>query len=517
MTDVLFSPAAAAAFELLVRATLLIAAAWAGAAALRAAGASAAARHMAWLLGIAALLALPLLWWLAPALLLPILPESASLSALAAPPPAAASPAIEGSAAPASPFGWLGLLALGYALVAAFLLLRIAFARCLLARLWSESESVPDRDWRNLLSALSLEIGLPRPVELRIASGPFMPMTWGTLAPKVLLPAESLSWSPERRRLVLLHELAHVSRRDSLSRSIASLACALYWFHPGAWFAARRLGIEQEHAADDRVLLAGGSAPAYARSLLHLATPPDARLSPAHAASMAGMYQLERRLLSIVNPAPRDRPTAWFFASSALTASLATVAIASAIPVASSPLPSHPPRVAAAPAGGALHARAETEKVTAGAPGEAADPPESAPAALGAQPLSRRVSPYGRAEAQRANLEPDAGSGAGQAPNAQAAEHGDPAASGLALTGPTSPAIPVQSTLLIVPSAASGLEARAADRSPFRLASYEAPAPSAASANVPRALVDGMPVKSNRIASWKRFSLSSSWAQPSLP
>ena len=50
-----------AEFGLALRATLLIGAAWAAAAVLRTAGASAATRHVAWLLGIVALLALPLL------------------------------------------------------------------------------------------------------------------------------------------------------------------------------------------------------------------------------------------------------------------------------------------------------------------------------------------------------------------------------------------------------------------------------------------------------------------------
>jgi beta-lactamase regulating signal transducer with metallopeptidase domain len=330
VTPVLFLAGAAAALELLVRATLLIGGAWAAAAALRAIGLSAAARHMAWLLGIAALLALPLLWWLAPALRLPILPEAAAASAPSAAPLSAFAPS---AFAPPLPGQWAGLLLLAWAFVAAFLLLRIAVARRVLARVWREAEPAPEPAWEQLLFSLSLEMRLPRPVELRIAGGPAMPMTWGTLAPRILLPAEARTWSHGRRRLVLLHELAHVARRDSLSRSVASLACALYWFHPGAWFAARRMFMEQEHAADDRVLAAGGSARAYARSLLHLATPAGDGFRPAHAAGMAGMYQLERRLVSIIEPARRDRPTRAFLSSSALLASLATLVVAAGVPV----------------------------------------------------------------------------------------------------------------------------------------------------------------------------------------
>src|ERR1700741_3197013 len=100
------SVAGAAELGLVLRATVLIGAAWAAAAMRRRARASAATRHMAWLLGIAALLALPLIWWLLPPLRLPILqPETVSAAATAFAPPAAAAPPGT-SAAPA----WGGLL-----------------------------------------------------------------------------------------------------------------------------------------------------------------------------------------------------------------------------------------------------------------------------------------------------------------------------------------------------------------------------------------------------------------------
>jgi beta-lactamase regulating signal transducer with metallopeptidase domain len=327
---------------LLVRSTLLIGAAWAAAAALRKAGASAAARHMAWLLGIAALLALPVIWWLVPALRLPILPAEAATAAAAAVSLPASAPTPFVTAGPTSPeaaglSAWSVLLPLFYALGAATLLLRLVVGRRMLARLWSDAGPVADPDLEKLLTGLSREMRLTRQVELRIARGPAVPMTWGTLKPKILLPAEAWEWPFERRRLVLLHELAHVARRDSLSRSLASLVCALYWFHPGAWLAARRMRMEQEHAADDRVLMAGGSPKAYALSLLHLARGAGSGPQFAQAAAMAGMYQLERRLVAITGASRRNRPGAVFLSSSALLGGLTTFFVAAGVPVGATP------------------------------------------------------------------------------------------------------------------------------------------------------------------------------------
>ena len=39
-----------------------------------------------------------------------------------------------------------------------------------------------------------------------------MPLTFGTLAPAIVLPASADEWTEERRRAVLLHELAHIAR-----------------------------------------------------------------------------------------------------------------------------------------------------------------------------------------------------------------------------------------------------------------------------------------------------------------
>lgn len=309
----------------LLRATLLMGGAWAFAATLRKAGASAAARHTAWLFGIAALLVLPLLRWLGPILRLPILPAEI---------PSAAAPL--GAIPPGSPSEGSGtLLLVVYALGVGILLLRLVIGRRMLARLWREALGGKE-PWERLVASLSSEIGLRRRVELRIARLPVMPMTWGTLAPRMLLPPEAATWSLERRRLVLLHELAHVARRDSLSRSVASLACALYWFHPGIWLAARQMRLEQEHAADDRVLAAGGSAQAYARNLLHLAKGIGEALQPGQAAAMVGICQLERRLASITGPARRDRPSTIFLSSSALLAAFATLIVAASVPVSQS-------------------------------------------------------------------------------------------------------------------------------------------------------------------------------------
>jgi DUF4097 and DUF4098 domain-containing protein YvlB len=107
----------------------------------------------------------------------------------------------------------------------------------------------------------------------------------------------------------LQHELAHVARHDYLMQLMASVTCALYWCHPGVWYAARRLRNESERACDDAVLARGTPAADYAAHLLSVATGSRAlRLTGAVAIGMARQSALEGRLLAALNPSIARSP-----------------------------------------------------------------------------------------------------------------------------------------------------------------------------------------------------------------
>src|SRR4051794_8922157 len=133
-----------------------------------------------------------------------------------------------------------------------------------------------------------------------------MPMAWGVLRPSVLMPADADEWPLERLRIVLLHELAHVRRRDCLTHLLAQAACAVYWFNPLAWMAARRARNERERACDDLVLAMGTRGSDYAEELLEIARVMRSGRFPAVLAgatlAMAHRSQLEGRLLAILDP-----------------------------------------------------------------------------------------------------------------------------------------------------------------------------------------------------------------------
>ena len=165
---------------------------------------------------------------------------------------------------------------------------------------------VVDAPWLPLAVELASELGITRRLTFLESPGASMPMASGIFKPSVLMPEDANRWPLERLRIVLLHELAHVKRRDCLTHVIVQLACALYWFNPLAWIAARHVRTERERACDDLVLACGTRGPDYADELLEIARVMRGGRYPALLAgatlAMAHRSQLEGRLIAILDP-----------------------------------------------------------------------------------------------------------------------------------------------------------------------------------------------------------------------
>ena len=195
---------------------------------------------------------------------------------------------------------WLELGLAGWATGAALVLLFVVGGQLRLRHYARRAAGRPSADWAADLAGACATLGLRRPVNLLHSPDNVMPVTWGWWQPVVLLPAAAKNWSPERRRIVLLHELAHIKRWDCLTQLAAALVCALYWFNPLVWLAARQMRVEREAACDDLVLNGGCRASDYAGHLVEIAQ--SFRHVPQVAAiAMARPSGLEQRVAAIVD------------------------------------------------------------------------------------------------------------------------------------------------------------------------------------------------------------------------
>lgn len=309
--------------SMLLKASLLLSAA-AIAHALVARRTSAATRHLIWTLAIAGLLLLPVLaavlpGWTAVRLTIPRPPVGTPIveparSALVEPSNLGTSaPQNPGTLQPrnaGTPEPWyLGTSLPALYLVAVILLLaRLTAEQLSSRRLARRATEVSDLEWTCLLLECARRMDMRRPVRLLRSREQTMPMAIGIRHGVILLPAVADTWSADRRRAVLLHELAHVARYDCLTQMLAAVACAVYWIHPGVWWVARRLRVERELACDDRVLTAGTHARKYAGHLLDLAYALGGKSAPALAVTMARPNELEGRMLAVLDGA-RNRTT----------------------------------------------------------------------------------------------------------------------------------------------------------------------------------------------------------------
>jgi len=259
--------------------------------------------------------------------------------------------------------------------VAALLLTWLLLGALTVRRIVRRGRVLADESWLSPMYDVADRLDLDHAPRLVMSDAIEMPFACGILRPTIVLPTSAAEWSTERRRVVLFHELAHVRRRDLLGHTIGRVVCAVYWFHPLVWSAAKQLRAESERACDDLVLACGGArASDYANHLLEIVTSVRMQGAPATALPMANKREFEGRMLAILDPAiTRATP------SRVQTATLATGLAALALSIAAvSPARRLPPQQDGPPIATKTDVRSDTamaaNPVRAQAPQRAANP-----------------------------------------------------------------------------------------------------------------------------------------------
>ncbi len=234
-------------------------------------------------------------------------PRPLDLAALPTPPGIPSLPAsrwdgrrLAGWAAAGLPWVWV----LGAPATFALLATGLAGAE----RLRRASRPLSETVWNEKVREMSCALGIAREVALAACDRVASPMLVGVIRPLILLPASALSgWTPEELEMALLHELAHVRRRDNLVNLVQRLIESALFFHPAVWAASRWVRLEREHCCDRLVVSRTGRARPYAELLASLASQhAPARMSPAAAMAEAPVVDRIRQILS---PNPfEDRP-----------------------------------------------------------------------------------------------------------------------------------------------------------------------------------------------------------------
>lgn len=113
----------------------------------------------------------------------------------------------------------------------------------------------PNLDQCRTLNAIVEEIGNHLSLRIRISSSVPGPMLAGITEPVLLVPPTLLSVLGNRQiKDILIHELAHVSRKDSRANFLQKIVLAVFWFHPFAHLLNRAIDRAREEICDNHVL-----------------------------------------------------------------------------------------------------------------------------------------------------------------------------------------------------------------------------------------------------------------------
>ena len=345
----------------------------------------AALRHSIWSIAIASQLVLPIAPLLMPQRAVQLGPLSDAYSRVAAVTvipgagtnqqspgaPSTVAPVASPTTSPIAPkstvsgfelAGTLQLVTLLWAAGALLMLLRFGIGTILVARETRLASRPVSREWVVLAGQIQEEMDLNREAMLRWGTKREVPYTWGLISPAVCLPADADKWSLERLRIVMIHELAHVQRLDTVGELVAQVALVIFWFNPLLWLAVRRMRTEREHACDDRVLMRGVKPSTYVDELvMMMKSIGSGGMAPGFGAiAMARRSQFEDRMFAVLDEHADRRSVGRRSITAVVVAAIVLLlGVASVRPAAAGPAL---PQVAGAPQETAgVHVRAQRQ------------------------------------------------------------------------------------------------------------------------------------------------------------
>jgi GWxTD domain-containing protein len=194
---------------------------------------------------------------------------------------------------------------------------------------WRGVCSAPEQ-WQERLGQLRDRLRVSQGVALLESSIAEVPVVIGHLRPVILMPIGLLAGMPVGQiEAILLHELAHVARRDYLANLLQTVVEGILFYHPAAWWISSVIRTERENCCDDLVVAVSGNVHEYATALTVLA---ETRWNANHAVLAASALSasggvLMKRIRRLLYPQESSRGFLTPVCSAAMLAVITALAL----------------------------------------------------------------------------------------------------------------------------------------------------------------------------------------------
>ena len=235
------------------------------------------------------------------------------------------------------PESWTTYIFGFWAVIACAGLTRVAAAMWQVHRVRASCEEIPLGDLPSAVNETLARFSSRRAVRLCVSDAVRVPTALGFFRPAVVMPRWLFAELPAAElNQVVLHELAHLQRRDDWTNLAQKILKAALFFHPAVWWIDQRLSLEREMACDDAVLAAIDDRHSYAQCLAMLAEKALGRRGTALAqAAVHRIQQVTARVVRILEPQTTTARSgwAWFVTAASTLAVGGAIALSGSTPL----------------------------------------------------------------------------------------------------------------------------------------------------------------------------------------
>jgi beta-lactamase regulating signal transducer with metallopeptidase domain len=165
---------------------------------------------------------------------------------------------------------WAVIVAAVYVVITFVFLFRFLLGVLLSRRLNRDCKTIDEPRALQRLASYCRATGLRLAPRLAESGRVSVPLTVGVARPLILFPADWREWDDDTLDAVMVHELSHVTRRDTLTEQLSLIYRVILWFSPLSWWLHHRLCELAEQVSDEAALASGADRRRYAETLLNL-------------------------------------------------------------------------------------------------------------------------------------------------------------------------------------------------------------------------------------------------------